>query len=183
MGVDNELVREVTRAADKTMAAAQEWKRRAEAVEDRVAVLEVDATKALDMIRDRLDADPTTMTEAVDGLIKLYKMEFDERFAAQARVEVLEARLSERTADEEKKIDEIVEGMPARLLVSANENNAKLATRVEVLEAEKLALDTCWRCKVTLEKVGPPESRVPRCTECPEPESMDEVDQSGKGGS
>lgn len=60
---------------------------------------------------------------------------------------------------------------------------AILEARVEVLEAEKLALDTCWRCKVTLEKVGPPESRVPRCTECPEPESMDEVDQSGKGGS
>lgn len=54
--------------------------------------------------------------------------------------------------------------------------------RVAELEAEKLALDTCWRCKVTLEKVGSHESRVPRCTECPEPESMDDVDQSGEGG-
>lgn len=40
MGVDNELVLKITRAADKTMAAAQEWKLRAEVAEARVAVLE-----------------------------------------------------------------------------------------------------------------------------------------------
>ena len=52
----------------------------------------------------------------------------------------------------------------------------ELLDRVKELEEEKIALDTCWCCKVTLEKVGPPERRVPRCTECPEPESMDDVD-------
>lgn len=56
-----------------------------------------------------------------------------------------------------------------------------LQARVAELEDERLALDTCWRCKVALEKVGSPESRVPRCTECPEPESMDDVDQRGEG--
>lgn len=57
----------------------------------RVAELEADKLKGLDMIRDQLDADPTTVTEAVEGLIKLYKIEFDERFAAETRVAVLEA--------------------------------------------------------------------------------------------
>ncbi len=40
MGVDTELVMEITRAADRTMAAAQEWKRKALAAEARVAELE-----------------------------------------------------------------------------------------------------------------------------------------------
>ncbi len=79
-------------------------------------------------------------------------------------------------------LDELVRGLRGDIL--AGEVFARAgAARVAELEAEKLALDTCWRCKVSLDKVGPPERRVPRCTECPEPESMDEVDviQGGEG--
>lgn len=50
-----------------------------------------------------------------------------------------------------------------------------LKARVAELEGEKLALYECWSCKVTLEKVGTPESRVPRCSDCPEPDSLEEV--------
>ena len=53
----------------------------------KVAGLEGERAKALDMVRDRLDADPQTMTEAVDGLTKLYKMEHDERFKLQAQLD------------------------------------------------------------------------------------------------
>ena len=61
-----------------------------EAVEElrrKVAELKGGRTTALDMVRDRIDADPSTMTEAVDGLLKLYKMEFDERLKLQAQLD------------------------------------------------------------------------------------------------
>ena len=87
-------------------------------------------------------------------------------------------RLQSRViAIERANTDMIIEG--AEAAVFARNQFARVAE----LEAEKLALDTCWRCKVTLEKVGSPESRVPRCTECPEPDSMDDVEQDDGGGS
>jgi hypothetical protein len=59
---------------------------------DRVAELETDKLKGLDMIRDRLDADPTTVAAAFEGLIGLYKIEFDGRFSAEGRIAELEAQ-------------------------------------------------------------------------------------------
>jgi hypothetical protein len=38
------------------------------------------------------------------------------------------------------------------------------------------AQNSCWKCHASLEPAGSPESLVPRCEDCPEPESMDEVD-------
>ena len=55
----------------------------------------------------------------------------------------------------------------------ARANNAEV--RVKELESERDAMSMCYLCKVNLEPVGTPESRVPRCDTCPEPESMDEV--------
>lgn len=36
----------------------------------------------------------------------------------------------------------------------------------------------CWMCKASLELPGTPESRVLRCIDCPEPESLDDVDHT-----
>ena len=76
---DESLIRTFSMVMDKNEKIAE--------LTSKVAELEAERDKALDMIRDRLDADPSTMTEAVDGLIKLYKMEFDERFELQAQLD------------------------------------------------------------------------------------------------
>jgi hypothetical protein len=47
------------------------------------------------------------------------------------------------------------------------------------VRATKPRPDECYKCKVTLIDSRTPEARVPRCWECPEPESMEEVDAAG----
>lgn len=61
---------------------------------ERVGKLEADKLKGLDMIRDRLDADPSTVAEAVEGLIGLYKIEFDDRIKSETRIEALESAIT-----------------------------------------------------------------------------------------
>ena len=64
----------------------------------RVAELEGDKTAGLDMIRDRLDADPSTVAEAVEGLIGLYKIEFDQRVELEGEITELHGVGKRRTA-------------------------------------------------------------------------------------
>jgi len=72
---------------DSVVDCDDEWVDICKLLDARVAELEAERTTALDMVRDRIDADPSTMTEAVDGLLKLYKMEFDERLKLQAQLD------------------------------------------------------------------------------------------------
>ncbi len=87
----------------------------------KVAELEADKSKGLDMIRDRLDADPTTVAEAVEGLIKLYKMEFDERDAAEARVAELEKKLQDAAHAYYFPTDDMRERLVGRLVCMCGE--------------------------------------------------------------
>ena len=72
---------------DSVVDCDDEWVDICKLLDARVAELEAERTTALDMVRDRIDAAPSTMTEAVDGLLKLYKMEFDERLKLQAQLD------------------------------------------------------------------------------------------------
>ena len=80
----------------KAVESIMTMKRENSELRARVAELEGERTQALDMVRDRLDADPSTMTEAVDGLTKLYKMEHDERFKLQAQLDWANAIAEDR---------------------------------------------------------------------------------------
>lgn len=61
-----------------------------------------------------------------------------------------------------------------RQLIAFSDKITDLQAQLD--RATKPRPNECWSCKVSLELPGTPESRVPRCNQCPEPESLDEVD-------
>ena len=126
---------------------------------DRLAELEEDRTKGLDMIRDRLDADPATVVEAVDGLLKLYKMEMDDRLRLEhaqisVRVALSEAlRLDDSHGPKPASMGFIVKSVADVVRQIVGSTSAKLASepmvqvettrlmeRVSELEADKQAM-------------------------------------------
>ena len=133
----------------------------------------LDRLRELDAANGKLGQRATKAEHNCESARALAEQSLKRWVALEAEHAQLKARLLEQNEFEIEKVElKIKKRVLDQIMKNEREHSERLRAQNAELKADRDARSTCYLCRVLIEPVGTPESRVPRCTQCPEPESV-----------